>query len=152
MTAPAMPAAGARSEKPLALAGRQDSEHLPVFCDGASRDVDVLRAEDLDDLLIAVGLVAGLAGDDLPDLVLDRLAGDVVTAVGARDRRVEEELQLVDALRRVHVRVRGPPRGGALVRPAVLGYVPQGARLEVWDGLVGGLALAPYDGAGCVFD
>src|SRR3989449_1344368 len=152
MTAPAMPAAGARSEKPLALAGRQDSEHLPVLCDGASRDVDVLRAEDLDDLLIAVGLVAGLAGDDLPDLVLDRLAGDVVTAVGARDRRVEEELQLVDALRRVHVLVRGHPRDGALVHPDVLGHVAQDERPEVGDALVEELALELDDRVGDLDD
>src|SRR5258708_29390903 len=89
-----------RLEEALALAGRQDAEHLPVFGDGPSRDVDVLRTKDLDDLLIAVRLVPGLCRDDLLDLVLDRLAGHVVAAVGAGDRRVEEVLELVDALRR----------------------------------------------------
>src|SRR2546428_2963622 len=122
------PVAGAWSEEPLALAGWQDSDPSPVFRTRASRDVDVLRAEDLDDPLIAVRLVARLAGDDLADLVLDRLAGDVVAAVGARDRRVEEELQLVDALRRVHVLVGGHPGDGALVHPDVLGHVEEDER------------------------
>src|SRR5438067_3657968 len=93
-------ASGGRLEESLSLATRQDAEHLPVFRDGASRDVDVLGAEDLDDLLVAVRLVARLLGDDLLDLVLHRFAGDVVAA-HARDGRVEEELQLVDPLRRV---------------------------------------------------
>src|SRR5438309_10750955 len=92
-----------RLEEPLALAARQDAEHLPVFGDGPTGDVDVLRTEDLDDLLVAVRLVARLRGNDLLDLVLHRLAGDVLPA-HARDGRVEEDPQLGAALRRGHRR------------------------------------------------
>src|SRR5438045_9473391 len=106
-TRQALPPEAARDlwllEKALSLARRQDSEHLPVFRDGAPRDVDVLRAEDLDDLLIAVRLVPGLGGDNLPDLVVHRLARGVVAAVGAGYGGVDEEVQVVDALRRVRV-------------------------------------------------
>src|SRR5436190_16955024 len=95
-TRQALPPEAARDlwllEKALSFARRQDSEHLPVFRDGAPRDVDVLRAEDFDDLLVAVRLVPWLRGDDLADLVLHRLAGDVVAAVGSGDGGVEEEL------------------------------------------------------------
>src|SRR5207302_1964113 len=93
-------AAGSRLlEEPFALARGKDSQHFAILGDGPARDVHVLRAQDLHDLLVAVGLVPGLAGDDLLDLVLHRLGGDVV-ATRARDRRVEEVLQLVDSLRR----------------------------------------------------
>src|SRR5437762_13309498 len=65
-----MAVSGGRLEDSLSLATRQAAEHLPVFRAGASRAVAVLGAEDLDDLLLAVWLVAGMLGDDLVDQVL----------------------------------------------------------------------------------
>src|SRR5262245_60913967 len=89
------PCGGARSEHLLALARRQDAELLAVLRDGAARDIDAGLLEQLDDLLVAVRTLDVLAVDQLLDLRLDRLRGQVV-AVGPRDAAVEEELELED--------------------------------------------------------
>src|SRR4051794_23565805 len=126
---PTVPRPCSRLEVLLALRRREDPEDLAVLRDGAARDLDPLDLQDLHDLLVGVGMLRILGRDDLLDVVLDRLARDLVAA-GAVDRRVEEELELVDALGRVDVLVRGPPRDGGLVHADVLGAVPEDERLR----------------------
>src|ERR1700730_14942514 len=135
----------------LALAAGQDAQHLPVFGDRAPRDVNVLRTENLDDLLVGERLVCGLLGDDLPDLVLYRLAGNVLASLPG-DRRVEEILELVDPLGRVDVLVGGDAGDGALVHADVLGHVPQDERAQVGDALVEEVALELDDRVGNLDD
>src|SRR6185503_9384909 len=89
----------------LALAARQDAELLAVLRDGAARDIDAALLEQLDDLLVRVRTLWIFARDQLLDLRLHRLRREVL-AVRARDARVEEELQLEDALRRMDVLAR----------------------------------------------
>ena len=60
--------------------------------------------------------------DYLLDLALDRLRCQVV-AIGSRDARVEEELQLEDSLRGVDVLIGGHARNGRFVHSDVLGDV-----------------------------
>src|SRR5688500_15401580 len=81
----------------LALRRRQDAHLLAVLGHGAAGDVDAALLEQLDDLLVGVRPLGVLGVDQLLDLRLDRLRRQVL-AVGARDARVEEELQLEDAL------------------------------------------------------
>src|SRR3989337_914921 len=90
------------SEVLLALRRGQDPQHLSVLRHGATRDLDVLALEDLDDPLVRMRALGILRRHDLPDMVLDGLACDLV-APGLADGGVEEELELVDPLRRVHV-------------------------------------------------
>src|SRR5262245_59701509 len=92
----------ARSEDLTALAAGEDAQLLAVLGDGAAGDLDVLVPQELHDLLIRVGVLRALGGDDLLDLELDRLGGQVV-AVGAGNTGVEKVLELVDALGGVDV-------------------------------------------------
>ena len=85
-----------------------------------------------------------LALADLLDVILHRFAGDVLAA-GAGDRRVEEVLELEDALRRVHVLGGGDAADGRLVHADVLGDVAQDERLQVRDALVEEVALELHD-------
>src|SRR5574338_1116133 len=135
----------------LALAARQDAELLAVLGDGAARDVDAALLEQLDDLLVRVRALGVLARDQLLDLRLHRLRREVL-AVRARDARVEEELQLEDALRRVHVLRRRHARHRRLVHADVLGDVTQDERLEMRDALVEELALELQDRLGDLDD
>src|SRR5260221_3835184 len=53
-----------RSENLAALARRQDAELLAVLRDRAPRDLDVLVAQQLDDLLVRVRVLRALRADD----------------------------------------------------------------------------------------
>src|SRR5688572_25517089 len=78
----------ARSEHLFALARRQDAQLLAVLGHGAAGDIDAGLLQQLHDLLIAVGPLDVLAVDQLLDLRLHGLRGEVV-AVGSRDAAVE---------------------------------------------------------------
>ena len=56
----------------FALGRRRNSQRLAVFGHGASRDVDLFCLENLDDLLVANGLLRGFARDDVFNLLFDR--------------------------------------------------------------------------------
>src|SRR6185312_12252435 len=127
-----------------ALRAGEDAQLLAVFGYGAARDLDVLVVEELDDALIGVRVLRALRQDDLLDLQLDRLGGQVVS-VGPRDPGIEEILQLVDPLGRVDVLVGRHARDRGFVHADVLGDVSQDERLEVRGPLVEELALKLQD-------
>src|SRR5215470_6132175 len=81
------------SEDLLSFRAAQDAQLLPVFGHGSPRDVDVLIAQELDDLLVRMWVLGILRSDDCLDLVLHGFGRDLV-AVHARDAGVEEELEL----------------------------------------------------------
>src|SRR5262245_34022089 len=89
-----------------ALGRWEDAHELPVLGDGAARDIDVLLGENLGDVLIAERMAGILADDDGADAVLDALGRHLV-AVGLVEAGGEEELELEDSLRGVHVLVGG---------------------------------------------
>src|SRR5213079_2334751 len=70
------------SEHLPALAAGENSKLFPVLGNSAAGDLDVLITQELDDLLIRVRALGVLARDDLLDLQLHRLGGQIV-AVGA---------------------------------------------------------------------
>src|SRR4051812_26855766 len=91
-----------RSEHVLALARGQDAELLAVLRDCPASDIDPGLLEELHDLLIAVRPLDVFAVDELLDLRLHGLRGQIVP-VGSRDAAIEEELELEDALRGMDV-------------------------------------------------
>ena len=58
----------------------------------------VAFAQELDELLVRIGVLGVLFTDELLDQSLDRLAGDVVGAILAIDAGIEEVLQLEQPL------------------------------------------------------
>src|ERR1700722_4817850 len=79
-----------RSEELLALARRENAQHLSVFGDSSSRDLNAVSlGEKLDDLLVRQGDRLVFLVDDLLDGLLDALARDVFVG-HASDGRVEE--------------------------------------------------------------
>src|SRR6478735_11939293 len=98
------------SKQAFALGRRQDPEHLAVFRDRAARNLDALvLLEYLDDGLVADGVGLVLLIDQSLDRLLHALARDVLVG-DATNARVEEILELEQALRRVHVLVGGHTR------------------------------------------
>src|SRR5579859_5843669 len=95
------------SEQLLALGRSEDAEHLAVLGHGASSDLDTLLfLEHLDDGLVAEGVLLVLLIDDFFDGLLHAFGGDVLVCYPSY-RRIEEILELEQALRRVHVFVGG---------------------------------------------
>ena len=119
-----------RLEQFAPLRAGEHVELLSVLGDGPAGDVDPLLLEESDQLLVAVGLAGILGVDELLDLLLDRLGGQLLTIVAA-DPGVEEVLELVDALRGMHVLVGGHAADGRLVHPDVVGDIAQVQRLQV---------------------
>src|SRR5580698_5418335 len=137
-----------RSEELLALARRENAQHLPVFGDGSSRDLNAVSlGEKLDDLLVGQGDRLVFLVDDLLDGLLDALACDVFVG-HAPDGRVEEVLELEEALRRVDVLVGRDAADGRLVHADGLGHVAQDHRLEVSHALLEEVALLVDDALG----
>jgi hypothetical protein len=92
-----------------------------------------------------------LGPDDLLDLQLDRLGGQVIT-IAARDARVEKILELEDALWGVDVLVGGHARHRRFVHADVVGDVAQDERPQVGRALLEELALEPQDRLGHAHD
>src|SRR5436853_5845798 len=112
------------SEQFLALGRREDAEHLAVFGHGAPSDLDsLLFFEHLDDGLVAEGVGFVLLIDDFFDGLLHAFGGDVLVCYPSY-RRIEEILELEQALRRVHVFVRRDAGNRRLVHAHRLGHVP----------------------------
>src|SRR5262245_8588891 len=122
------------------LVRRQDPQLLAIFGDGAPGDGEPLPLQRLGDLLIGERLAAVLAGDHVADRLLDRHRRDHRAVLGG-DAAVEEELQLEEALRRLHVLIGGDPADGGLVHADVVAHVAQGEGAEERQALVEELAL-----------
>src|SRR6058998_2726671 len=98
---------------------REDAHQLAVLGDRAARDVDLLLAEHLRDVLVAERLLGILLLDDLADLLLDALRAHL-RALATAQARGEEVLELERPLRRVHVLARGRAADGRLVHADVV--------------------------------
>src|SRR5215471_11174814 len=80
---------GVSSKNLLPLGGGENSEHLPVFCDGPAGYLDPLPLlQQLYDRLIAERVLLVFLVDELLDGLLDALAGDVLVG-HSPDARIE---------------------------------------------------------------
>src|SRR5258708_6776857 len=136
------------SKNLLPLRGGKDTEHLAVLCHRPTRDLYPFPLfQQLDDGLIAEGVLLVFFVDELLDRLLDALAGDVLVR-DAADAGVEEVLQLEEPLWRMNVFVRGDARYCRLVHADGLGDVAQDHRLQVGDALLEEVTLLLDDALG----
>src|SRR5262245_35364096 len=79
----------------FALSGGRDQQVLAVLGDGPSGDFDALPAHLIDNLLVRHRILLVFLGDDLEELLLDRVPGDFVT-VGRLRAAAEKALERED--------------------------------------------------------
>src|SRR5262249_33617926 len=84
-----------------------DAQRLAILGGGAAGDVDAVLLQVVDELVVAEHRLRRLGVDQVADAVADRLGGmGLAAAIGRRDGRGEEILELEDAAWGRHVLVR----------------------------------------------
>src|SRR5581483_7571654 len=120
----------------LPLAGRRDLQRLAVLGHRPPGYVQPGLLEPLDDLLVGEGLRLVFLGDDLQELLLDRLPGDALPGLLVGGAAAEEPLEREDAPRRLHPLVVHRPADGRHADADLLGDVLHLQGLDVLRPLV----------------